>query len=106
MNVLSIDATFATISSGVMLQLVCIEHFLLMYFIASELYKNEHKITFTAVDPAAGYKGGGKKHEIYVPAFGDHLSYDLFLQGRGDGPLAPRDPLLVYSTIHGRAFHI
>ena len=25
--------------------------------------------------------GGGKKHEIYVAAFGGHLFYDLFLQG-------------------------
>ena len=25
--------------------------------------------------------GGGKKHEIYVVAFGGHLFYDLFLQG-------------------------
>ena len=44
--------------------------------------------------------GGGKKHEIYVAAFGGHLFYDLFVQGlRGGGPWPPRhpplDPLLV-----------
>ena len=34
---------------------------------------------------------GGKKHEIYVAAFGSHLFYDLFVQGLGGSPL---DPLL------------
>ena len=29
--------------------------------------------------------GGGKKHEIYVAAFGGHLFYDLFVQGLGGG---------------------
>ena len=38
----------------------------------------------SASDPAAG--GGGKKHEIYVAAFGGHLFYDLFVQGWGGGP--------------------
>ena len=34
--------------------------------------------------------GGGKKHEIYVVAFGGHLFYDLFLQGKeGHDPLGP-----------------
>ena len=34
--------------------------------------------------------GGGKKHEIYATAFGGHLFYDLFLQGRGGHvPLPP-----------------
>ena len=49
-----------------------------------------------AWDPAARW-GGGKKHEIYVAAFGGHLFYDLFLQGLGGGhgPLGtPLDPLL------------
>ena len=33
-------------------------------------------------------EGGGKKHEIYVAAFGGHLFYDLFVQGWGrHGPL-------------------
>ena len=46
----------------------------------------------------AGWGGGGKKHEIYVAAFGGHLFYDLFIQGwgGGHGPLGtPLDPLLV-----------
>ena len=31
-----------------------------------------------------------KKHEIYAPAFGGHLFYEQFLQGReGHGPLGP-----------------
>ena len=35
-------------------------------------------------------RGGGEKHEIYVAAFGGHLFYDLFSQGRGShGPLGP-----------------
>ena len=33
-------------------------------------------------------KGRGKKHEIYAAAFGGHLFYDLFSQGRG-GPWPP-----------------
>ena len=33
-------------------------------------------------DPAAGWEGREKeKNEIYTSAFGDHLFYDLFLQG-------------------------
>ena len=42
------------------------------------------------MDPAVGGEGG-KKHEIYVVAFGGHLFYDLFLQAGGGGiaPLAP-----------------
>ena len=50
----------------------------------------------SASDPAAGW-GGGKKHEIYVAAFGGHLFYDLFVRGwgGGHGPLGTRlDPLL------------
>ena len=46
-------------------------------------------------DPAAAR--GAQKHEIYAVAFGGHLFYDLFSQGKGDhGPLAtpPPDPLL------------
>ena len=35
-------------------------------------------------------RGGGEKHEIYAAAFGGHLFYDLFSQGRGGhSPLAP-----------------
>ena len=37
------------------------------------------------------HKGGAEKHEIYVTAFGSHISYDLFLQGQG-GPMAPSVP--------------
>ena len=37
-------------------------------------------------------RGGAKKHEIYVAAFGGHLFYDLFSQGQG-GPWPPRPPL-------------
>ena len=43
-----------------------------------------------ASDPATGWEGG-KKHEIYVAAFGGHLFYDLFLQGWG-GECSPRHP--------------
>ena len=35
-------------------------------------------------------KVGGEKHEIYVAAFGGHLFYDLFSQGRGT--MAPALP--------------
>ena len=39
---------------------------------------------------ASGRVRGDKKHEIYASTFGDHLFYDLFLQGRGrHGPLGP-----------------
>ena len=44
-----------------------------------------------------GGEGEGKKHEIYLAAFGGHLFYDLVLQGLGGhGPLGtpPPDPLL------------
>ena len=36
-------------------------------------------------------RGGAEKHKIYESAFGSHLFYDLFLQGRGGGcpPLPP-----------------
>ena len=30
--------------------------------------------------------GVGKKHEIYVVAFADHLFYDLFSQGHAPSP--------------------
>ena len=45
-------------------------------------------------------RGGGKKHEIYVAAFGGHLYYDLFVQGwRGAWPPRhPLDPLLLSVT--------
>ena len=35
-------------------------------------------------------EGGGKKHELYVAAFGGHLFYDLFVQG--GGAMAPSAP--------------
>ena len=41
---------------------------------------------------SSGWVGeGGKKHEIYLAAFGGYLFYDLFLQGWGGGawPLGP-----------------
>ena len=41
-----------------------------------------------ASDPTAGW--GGKKHEIYVAAFGGHPFYDLFVQGWG--AMAPSAP--------------
>ena len=42
---------------------------------------------------------GGQKHEIYVAAFGGHLFYDLFSQGRGGlPPRPPLDPLLQASV--------
>ena len=39
---------------------------------------------------SSGRVGGGKKHEIYVAAFGGHLFYDLFVQGWGG--MAPSVP--------------
>ena len=53
-------------------------------------------------DPAAdkGEGRGGKKHEIYTAAFGDHLFYDLFLQDQGAmAPSASLDPLPLPSTL-------
>ena len=41
---------------------------------------------------SSGRVRGGEKHEIYAAAFGGHLFYDLFLQGRG----APRPPWIHY----------
>ena len=45
-------------------------------------------------------RGGAEKHEIYAAAFGGHLFYDLFLQGRGGPwpPWPPLDPLLMLCT--------
>ena len=40
---------------------------------------------------SSGRVGGAKKHEIYVAAFGSHLFYDLFSQGRVGG-MAPSAP--------------
>ena len=51
---------------------------------------------------SSGRVRGGEKHEIYAAAFGDHLFYDLFSQGRG-GPWPPRpplDPLLISVKIY------
>ena len=39
---------------------------------------------------------GGEKHEICAAVFGNHLSYDLFLQGRGGG-MAPAPPVPLLS---------
>ena len=51
-----------------------------------------------------GVGGGAQKHEIYAAAFGGHLFYELFLQGRGraHGPLGPPslDPLLSMLNTH------
>ena len=44
----------------------------------------------SVADPAAA------KHEIYAAAFGGHLFYDLFLQGREVCPPRPLNPLLPY----------
>ena len=53
------------------------------------------RIFKSVADLAAGWRGGGKKHEIYGVAFGSNLFYNLFLQDRGAWPpLAPLDPLL------------
>ena len=40
--------------------------------------------------------GAGKKHEIYMTVFGDHLFYDFVLQGQEETmvSLSPPDPLL------------
>ena len=44
---------------------------------------------------SSGRVGGrGKKHEIYVAAFGGHLFYELFVQGWG--VMAPRPPWIRY----------
>ena len=40
---------------------------------------------------SSGRVRGAEKHEIYAAAFGGHLFYDLFSQGRG-GPWPPRPP--------------
>ena len=59
------------------------------------------KVTFREAvhsSVSSGRVRGGKKHEIYAAAFGGHLFYDLFSQGRGGGawlPRPPLDPLLV-----------
>ena len=43
-------------------------------------YDHEKKSTNAVAGLAAGL---GRGHEIYTALFGDHLFYDLFLQGRG-----------------------
>ena len=43
---------------------------------------------------SSGRVRGGEKHEIYAAAFGGHLFYDLFSQGRGVMP--PRPPWIRY----------
>ena len=47
-------------------------------------------------------RGEAEKHEIYVAAFGGHLFYDLFSQGRvgGMAPSVPPDPLLDLNTLN------
>ena len=53
----------------------------------------------TVADPVAGW--GWFKHEIYAAAFGGHLFYDLFSQGRGEAwpPRPPPDPLLIVLNV-------
>ena len=47
---------------------------------------------------SSGWVRGAKKHEIYAAAFGSHLFYNLFSQGRGrHGPLAP--PRVYYCVV-------
>ena len=44
---------------------------------------------------------GGEKHEIYAAAFGSHLFYDLFSQGRGVmAPSPSLVPLLLIKDGH------
>ena len=62
-------------------------------------YDRSQKSNFSSIG-SSGWVGRGKKHEIYVAAFGSHLFYDLFLQGLG-GAMAPSappppDPLLLF----------
>ena len=49
-------------------------------------------------------RGGAEKHEIYAAAFGGHLFYDLFSQGRG-GAMAPSPPPWIRYW-YGRAPHL
>ena len=53
-------------------------------------------LAWAAVADPAVAGGGGKKHEIYVAAFGGHLFYDLFFQGRGAGSRALALPRIRY----------
>ena len=62
---------------------------------------NEHlmikRSNNTVADPVAR-KGGGKKHEIYAAAFGDHLLYDFIFTGAG-GAVASLAPRIRYCNI-------
>ena len=50
---------------------------------------------FSVVDAARW--GGGKKHEIYVAAFGGHFFMTYFYRaGGGAWPPRPLDPLLIW----------
>ena len=51
-------------------------------------------------------RGGGRKHEIYAAAFGGHLFYDLFSQGRGRGmaPSPPSGSVTVKRTVSFASF--
>ena len=47
--------------------------------------------TYFSIGSSGRVGEGGKKHEIYMAAFGGHLFYDLFVQGWGGG-MAPSAP--------------
>ena len=70
-------------------------------------WHSEH-IVIAASDPAAGWGGGAKKHEIYMATFGGHLFMTYFYRaGGGHGPLGtPLDPLLYWSTDHHNALQL
>ena len=59
------------------------------------VYKDLKLMLISSIGSSRGV-GGGKKHEIYVAAFGGHLFYDLFVQGWGGmaPSVPPLDPLL------------
>ena len=63
----------------------------------------EANYPFYNIHPSSGssgrVRGGAEKHEIYAAAFGGHLFYDLFLQGRG-GAMAPSAPPWIRYCIH------
>ena len=61
-----------------------------------------NQFNVTSCGSSGRVRGGGEKHEIYAAAFGGHLFYDLFLQGRG-GPWPPRPPP---GSATGYALHV
>ena len=59
---------------------------------------SRNKIVLERISGSSGRVKGDEKHEIYVAAFGGHLFYELFSQGRGTmAPAPPPDPLLTNS---------